>query len=138
MPPMAEDDQPKVGLGAWFYGQWWSVPLARIDAVGIHITALELMEIGLGVVTVGPWLKFAQRKRIKSDALAAVLVLAAVSFANPVRTRWTKADRVLGELLRAAMAPSSQHTVALGPRSRARCGCKGNEGPILQAGGRVR
>ena len=43
----------------------------------LHITALELLELGLGVVVAAPWLAGASRVRLVSDALVAVLVLRA-------------------------------------------------------------
>lgn len=42
------------GLGAFWYGVWWNVPLVSVEGLaGLHITCLELIELGLGVVTVG-------------------------------------------------------------------------------------
>ena len=41
-----EAGEPKVGLGAWFYGQWWSVPLAEIDAADIANQVLDQLGIG--------------------------------------------------------------------------------------------
>ncbi|KAL3928931.1 MAG: hypothetical protein SGPRY_002180, partial [Prymnesium sp.] len=65
-------------LGAFWYGTWWNVPLCSVKGLAdLHITCLELIELGLGLVTVGPWLARAARLRLVSDAMAAVLTLRA-------------------------------------------------------------
>ena len=72
------DSQAKQGLGGWFYGIWWRVALADYEGMAeIHITALELIETGLGVVIVAPLIPDAKRVRIASDAIAAALTLQA-------------------------------------------------------------
>ena len=74
----AREGLRREGLGAFWYGIWWCVPLTSIDGLAaLHITCLELIEIGLGVVIVGPFLDGAQRVRAVSDALAAVLTIRA-------------------------------------------------------------
>jgi hypothetical protein len=68
----------KIGLGCFFYGIWWNVPLNSVPLLNkLHITCLELIEIGLGVVIAGPWLASAKHVRLVSDALAAVCALRA-------------------------------------------------------------
>ena len=58
----ADEEHPKDGLGAWFYGIWWRVMLDDVPGLrGLHITALELIEVGLGVVVTGPWLAATRR-----------------------------------------------------------------------------
>ena len=72
----AKENGQREGIGAFWYGLWWCVPLASIPGLfDLHITCLELMEVGLGVVVVGPLLAKAKRVRLVSDALVAVLLL---------------------------------------------------------------
>ena len=71
----AREGLRREGLGACWYGLWWCVPLASVDGLAsLHITCLELLELGLGVVITGPWLEAARRVRLVSDALVSVLV----------------------------------------------------------------
>ncbi|KAL3906418.1 MAG: hypothetical protein SGPRY_010552 [Prymnesium sp.] len=54
-------------LGAFWYGTWWNIPLCSVEGLaGLHITCLELIELGLRVITVGPWLARAARVRLVS------------------------------------------------------------------------
>ena len=72
----AREGLRKEGLGAFWYGLWWSVPLTSVPGLDkLHITCLELLELGLGVVVAGPMLASASRVRLVSDALVAVLLL---------------------------------------------------------------
>eukprot|EP00900_Chrysochromulina_parva_P003911 jgi/Chrpa1/13520/Chrysochromulina_OHIO_Genome00021069-RA len=74
----AKDGEPKQGLGAWFYGVWWCAPLGDWPALAdAHITCLELVEVGLGVVMTARWLAEAKRIRLRADAAAAFLTLRA-------------------------------------------------------------
>jgi len=74
----AKDGVPKQGLGAWFYGVWWCAPLGDWPALAdAHITCLELVEVGLGVVMTARWLAGAKRVRLRADAMAAFLTLRA-------------------------------------------------------------
>ena len=70
----AKDGEPKQGLGAWFYGVWWCAPLGDWPALATaHITCLELVEVGLGIVMTTRWLSEAKRVRLRADAMAAYL-----------------------------------------------------------------
>jgi hypothetical protein len=70
----AKDGEPKQGLGAWFYGVWWCAPLGDWPVLAAaHITCLELVEVGLGVVMTTRWLSAAKRVRLRADAMAAYL-----------------------------------------------------------------
>ena len=74
----AKDGEPKQGLGAWFYGVWWCAPLGDWPVLAsAHITCLELVEVGLGVVMTARWLVEARRIRIRADAMAAFLAIRA-------------------------------------------------------------
>jgi hypothetical protein len=74
----AKDGEPKQGLGAWFYGVWWCAPLGDWPVLAAaHITCLELVEVGLGVVMTARWLVAARRVRIRADAMAAFLTVRA-------------------------------------------------------------
>ena len=74
----AKDGQPKQGLGAWFYGVWWCAPLGDWPVLAAaHITCLELVEVGLGVVMTARWLGEAKRVRLRADAMAAFLTVRA-------------------------------------------------------------
>ena len=65
------------GLGAFFYGVWWSVPLDSVEGLrGLHITCLELIELGLGVVIAGPWVERARCVRLCGEG-------ASMTFASP-------------------------------------------------------
>ena len=64
------------GLGAFWYGLWWCVPLTSVPGLAaLHITGLELIELGLGIVVVTPCLTAVRRIRLVSDALVGVLAL---------------------------------------------------------------
>jgi len=68
----------KIGLGCFFYGIWWNVPLTLVPHLNkLHITCLELIEIGLDIVIVSPWLAGAKHVRLVSDTLATVCALCA-------------------------------------------------------------
>ena len=74
----AKDGEPKQGLGAWFYGVWWCAPLGDWPVLAsAHITCLELVEVGLGVVMTARWLSEAKRVRLRADAMAAFLTVRA-------------------------------------------------------------
>ena len=74
----AKDGEPKQGLGAWFYGVWWCAPLGDWPVLAAaHITCLELVEVGLGVVMTARWIGRAKRVRLRADATAAFLTLRA-------------------------------------------------------------
>ena len=74
----AKDGEPKQGLGAWFYGVWWCAPLGDWPVLAAaHITCLELIEVGLGVVMATRWLSEAKRVRLRADATAAFLTVRA-------------------------------------------------------------
>ena len=74
----AKDGEPKQGLGAWFYGVWWCAPLGEWPVLAAaHITCLELVEVGLGVVMTTRWLGEAKRVRLRADAMAAFLTVRA-------------------------------------------------------------
>ncbi|KAL3929200.1 MAG: hypothetical protein SGPRY_002055 [Prymnesium sp.] len=69
--------QMQAQLTAWqavLANRAWASMLAH---AWLHITCLELIELGLGVVIVGPWLARASRVRLVSDAMAAELTLRA-------------------------------------------------------------
>ena len=74
----AKDGEPKQGLGAWFYGVWWCAPLGDWPVLAAaHITCLELVEVGLGIVMTTRWLGEAKRVRLRADAMAAFLTVRA-------------------------------------------------------------
>jgi hypothetical protein len=58
----------------------------------LHITCLELVEVGLGVVIIGPWLEHAGHVRLVSDAFAAASALRAWSPERGKAARDTKSD----------------------------------------------
>eukprot|EP00966_Prymnesium_polylepis_P323769 7379915-Prymnesium_polylepis.1 len=74
----ASDGDPRQGLGAFWYGLLWRVPLGDVPGLAdLHIVNLELIEIGLGVVTVGPLCYGAPHVQLKCDALVATLAMRA-------------------------------------------------------------
>jgi hypothetical protein len=58
----------------------------------LHITCLELIKVGLGVVILGPWLKHAGYVRLVSDAFAAASALSAWSPERGKAARDTKSN----------------------------------------------
>ena len=73
-----EKDRRKDGVGALFYGLWWRVHLDQVDEMALlPISALELIETGLGIVMVGAIIGDGAWVRVVSDAFAAVATLRA-------------------------------------------------------------
>jgi hypothetical protein len=65
------------GIGAYWYGIWWHVPLVEgpPGMERLHITCIELLEVGLGVVIVGGLLLKPRHVRLVSDAYAAAATM---------------------------------------------------------------
>ena len=70
----ATDSEPP-GIGGFCHGLYWYQPIPVEWLVYLHITVLELLATGLGMIVLAPYLSHAQRIILQSDALATPFVL---------------------------------------------------------------
>ena len=80
----AASDGPGAGLGGFMYGHWWYLPLQRQHLRHLHITALELLALGVGVLTFECMVPDGARIKLLSDAAATVSIITRHSASSPL------------------------------------------------------
>ena len=78
----AANEATTAGLGGWVHGDWWHVPLSREDQSLFHITAMEMIALGVNVIMFGEKLQGAA-VMLCADALATVDIMNACSAHSP-------------------------------------------------------
>ena len=78
----AANEAAVAGLGGWVHGEWWHVPLTPEDQSLFHITAMEMVALGINVIMFGEKLQGAPAM-LCADALATVDIMNACSAHSP-------------------------------------------------------